>query len=100
MRAEEIIDGCRTLAALSESPTGLLRTFLSPPMHEVHRLLGQWMEAAGMRVRIDAAGNLRGVYGGGPRCLLLGSHVDTVPNAGAFDGVLGVMLAHRAGGCA
>ena len=93
MRSHEIIDRCRTLAALSESATGLLRTFLSPPMREVHRLLGQWMEAAGMQVRIDAAGNLRGVYPGGPRCLLLGSHVDTVPDAGAFDGVLGVVLA-------
>jgi allantoate deiminase len=93
MRAHEIIDRCRALAELSESPTGLLRTFLSPPMQEVHRLLGQWMEAAGMRAHIDAAGNLRGVYPGGPRRLLLGSHVDTVPNAGAFDGVLGVVLA-------
>jgi allantoate deiminase len=93
MRAHQIIDRCRALAALSESPTGLMRTFLSPPMREVHRLLGQWMEAAGMRVRIDAAGNLRGLYPGGPRCLLLGSHVDTVPDAGAFDGVLGVVLA-------
>ena len=93
MRAHEIINRCRRLATFSESPTGLLRTFLSPPMREVHSLLGQWMEAAGMRVRVDAAGNLRGVYPGGPRCLLLGSHLDTVPDAGAFDGVLGVVLA-------
>lgn len=96
MGAETIIERCRALAAFSESPDGLLRTFLSPPMRDVHRLLTQWMEAAGMRVRVDAAGNLRGVYPAAsepaPR-LLLGSHVDTVPNAGAFDGVLGVVLA-------
>ena len=96
MRAQIIVERCRALAAFSESPEGLLRTFLSPPMHDVHRLLGHWMEAAGMRVRVDAAGNLRGVYPAAadpsPR-LLLGSHVDTVPNAGAFDGVLGVVLA-------
>ena len=54
------------------------------------------MTALGVEVRIDAAGNLRGLYAGAeskaPR-LLLGSHLDTVPNAGAYDGVLGVVLA-------
>jgi len=47
-------------------------------------------------MRIDAAGNFRGVYpaaqADAPR-LLIGSHLDTVPNAGAYDGVLGVVLA-------
>jgi allantoate deiminase len=93
MRAQEIINRCRALAALSETPSGLRRTFLSPPMRDVHRLLRQWMEEAGMQVRVDAAGNLRGLYAGGEPRLLLGSHVDTVPNAGAFDGVLGVVVA-------
>lgn len=54
------------------------------------------MTALGVAVRIDAAGNLRGLYAGAeskaPR-LLVGSHLDTVPNAGAYDGVLGVVLA-------
>ena len=48
-----------------------------------------------MQVRVDAAGNLRGVYPGtgvdAPR-LIIGSHLDTVPHAGAFDGILGVVL--------
>ena len=96
MRAQVIIERCRALAAYSESPSGLRRTFLSPPMREVHGLLRHWMEAAGMTVRVDAAGNVRGVYPAAadmaPR-LLLGSHVDTVPDAGAFDGILGVVLA-------
>jgi allantoate deiminase len=96
MRANAIIERCRALAAFSETPIGLTRTFLSPPMRDVHRLLTTWMEAAGMRVSTDAVGNLRGVYPAAvepaPR-LLLGSHVDTVPNAGAFDGPLGVVLA-------
>jgi allantoate deiminase len=65
-------------------------------MHQCHREIAGWMTALGAEVRIDAAGNLRGVYAGmepnAPR-LLLGSHLDTVPNAGAFDGVLGVVLA-------
>jgi len=53
------------------------------------------MRAAGMKVRVDAAGNLRGVLpaaGPGAPRLLIGSHLDTVANAGAFDGVLGVVL--------
>jgi allantoate deiminase len=52
------------------------------------------MEELGMRVSIDAIGNLRGIYGTGNAArLLIGSHLDTVPCAGAFDGVLGVCMA-------
>ena len=65
-------------------------------MHDCHTELTAWVEAVGAKVRIDAAGNWRGFYAGvesnAPR-LLLGSHLDTVPNAGAYDGVLGVVLA-------
>ena len=91
-RGQRVIDCCRTLATLTEEPGRTTRTFLSPPMLEVHRQLGNWMRSFGMRVTIDAAGNLRGVLAGdGPR-LLIGSHLDTVPNAGAFDGILGVVI--------
>jgi len=92
MDGHEIIRRCRLLAQQTEEPGYITRTYLSPPMHEVHRLVGSWMEAAGMTTRVDAAGNLRGVYGDGPR-LMLASHLDTVPHAGAFDGILGVMIA-------
>jgi allantoate deiminase len=61
-------------------------------MRDVHALLGEWMRSFGMRVWVDAAGNLRGVRGTGTRRLAIGSHLDTVPNAGAFDGILGVVL--------
>jgi allantoate deiminase len=65
-------------------------------MGECHSEIARWMEPLGVQVRIDAAGNLRAVYPGreprAPR-LLIGSHLDTVPNAGAYDGILGVMLA-------
>ena len=64
-------------------------------MHRVHALLGGWMRAAGMSTYVDPAGNLRGVLAAAtpdaPR-LLIGSHLDTIANAGAFDGVLGVVL--------
>ena len=88
------IERCLELARFSETPTGITRTFLSPPMRDVHRKLREWMEPLGMRVWIDDAGNLHGLYPGKTgRRLIIGSHVDTVPDAGAYDGVLGVTLA-------
>jgi allantoate deiminase len=101
IRAKEVIDYCRALAECSEEPGVTTRTFLSEPMREVHARLRSWMDRLGMSASVDAAGNLRGVYparlsfngGGAPPVLLIGSHLDTVPGAGAFDGVLGVVLA-------
>jgi allantoate deiminase len=94
--AEETITRCRKLASFSEDTSGTRRTFLSPPMRDVHREITKWLEPLGARVSIDAAGNLRAVYpadrDNAPR-LLIGSHLDTVPNAGAYDGILGVVLA-------
>ncbi len=98
--AEQVIARCRKLGSFSEDAGGIRRTFLSPPMHDVHREIAGWLEPLGAHVRIDAAGNLRAVYpatlnaatsSAAPR-LLLGSHLDTVPSAGAFDGILGVVL--------
>jgi allantoate deiminase len=87
---------CDALAKCTEEEGHITRTFLAEPTHEAHRLLRAWMEQAGMAVQVDAAGNLRGVYaaevGNAPR-LLMGSHIDTVPDAGAYDGVLGVVMA-------
>jgi allantoate deiminase len=95
-RAEKVIARCEELACWTEQPGHITRTFLAPPTREVHTSLRQWMEELGMTVRLDAAGNLRGFRAGldadGP-VLYLGSHIDTVPHAGAFDGVLGVVLA-------
>src|ERR1700736_3052394 len=95
-RAEKVIARCKRLASVTETPGNTCRTFLSDAMRECYRVVGDWMEAAGAEVTIDAAGNLRGLYSAeqtvAPR-LLLGSHLDTVPDAGAYDGVLGVVLA-------
>jgi len=87
---------CRELAAMSEMPSGTLRTYLSPAMKRCYEIVGQWMESAGMRVSVDPAGNLRGILPGaepGKRVFILGSHLDTVRDAGAFDGILGVVMA-------
>lgn len=65
-------------------------------MRDVHQEIAGWMKPLDAQVRVDAAGNFRGVYPASqphaPR-LLIGSHLDTVPNAGAYDGILGVVLA-------
>lgn len=91
--ADRVIACCRQLATYSEKAGETTRTFLSPPMREVHRTLAEWMERVGMRVWVDAAGNLRGLRGREDvRRLIVASHLDTVPNAGAFDGILGVVM--------
>lgn len=94
--AEEVVARCRRLAGFSEDTGSLRRTFLSAPMRLVHREIAGWLEPLGARVRIDAAGNLRALWPADgedlPR-LLIGSHLDTVPNAGTYDGILGVVLA-------
>jgi len=95
-RAARAIAECRLIATMTEEPGRITRRFLTPPMHAVHAHLRARMEALGMSVDVDAAGNLRGLWmppGAGPRRLVLGSHIDTVPDAGAFDGVLGVTIA-------
>jgi allantoate deiminase len=95
-RAEEVIARCKKLASFSEDTGRTRRTFLSPPMRDCHREITRWLTVAGANVRVDAAGNVRGLYAAlqstAPR-LLFGSHLDTVPNAGAFDGILGVVIA-------
>jgi allantoate deiminase len=89
------LDLCQRIALCTDVPGTITRLFLSPATHEVHALLRLEMESLGMTVRVDAAGNLRAIYAASEPAapvLLVGSHVDTVPNGGAFDGILGVAL--------
>lgn len=83
------------LALISEETGRLTRTFLSPAMERASALVGGWMREAGMEVREDSVGNLVGRLPGTDataKTLLLGSHLDTVRNAGRFDGAVGVLL--------
>ncbi|PZA08408.1 MULTISPECIES: allantoate amidohydrolase [unclassified Meiothermus] len=93
--AQTVLERCDRLALCTEAAGQITRTFLCPPMREVHRQVRSWMEHAGMQVRLDAVGNLIGTYPAAtpeaPK-LLIGSHLDTVPDAGRYDGVLGVLL--------
>ena len=94
--ATKMMRRIEALGKISDEPRGLTRTYGSPGMRRANRRVGVWMRAAGMEVRADAIGNLVGHYAAaksGGKVLVLGSHLDTVRNAGKFDGPLGVVLA-------
>ncbi len=91
------LDLCARIAAETDVPGQITRLFLSPATARVHALLTAEMQALGMALHTDAIGNLRGLYPSETQTessptLLLGSHIDTVPNAGPYDGILGVAL--------
>ena len=91
------VDRCDELGLppFSDSADGLTRTYLSPAYCSAQDRLAQWMAEAGMAVRRDPAMNLIGRYEGhdpDAPALLIGSHLDSVRNAGRYDGPLGIML--------
>jgi allantoate deiminase len=95
--ARLIFERADALGAISEEPDRLTRRYGTPAMRQVNDLVGVWMRAAGMSVRRDAIGNLIGRYeaaapGPESKTLLLGSHLDTVRDAGKYDGTLGVLV--------
>ncbi len=93
--ARYALDLCARIATCTDVPGEITRLYLSQATHRVHAILRGEMEELGMEVRVDAAGNLRGIYpgeSGAAAVLLTGSHIDTVPDAGAFDGILGVAI--------
>jgi allantoate deiminase len=101
------IDRCDAIAAFSEDKAGLNRPYLTASHRKAVEKTHDWMVEAGMSTRLDPLGNLIGRYEGaepGAPCLMIGSHIDTVRDAGRYDGALGVMIGiecvaalHRAG---
>jgi allantoate deiminase len=94
--AARVMARCDALAEISESEDGLTRVYLSPEQLRANARVGEWMQAAGMTTWQDAVGNICGRYEAaqpGAQALLLGSHLDTVRNAGRYDGMLGVLSA-------
>ena len=93
-RAEAMIDA---LAAITAEPGRITRLYLTPEHKQAALLVGGWMEKAGLVVRMDSVGTVHGLLPAarpGPRAarrLLVGSHIDTVVDAGRFDGNLGVV---------
>jgi allantoate deiminase len=92
--AATVLERCDQLAAFSEEPERLTRRFGTPALRHAGAAVSGWMEAAGMAVRRDAIGNLIGRLGDADRrTVLIGSHLDTVRDAGRYDGPLGVLVA-------
>jgi allantoate deiminase len=90
-RAERMI---AELAAISSEPDRLVRLFLTPEHRRAADVVAAWMKAAGLNLSEDALGTVRGHWcgtGAGPRRLLIGSHIDTVVDAGRYDGIFGVV---------
>ena len=93
--AQQLVRRLDELGRVTDEPGRLTRTFLSPAMERANALVGGWMRDAGLVVREDDTGNLIGRLAAADpnaKTLLLGSHLDTVRNAGRFDGALGVVL--------
>jgi len=94
--ARRVMERCDILGRISEEPDRLTRRFATPAMRAANAAVAGWMRDAGMAVRQDSAGNLIGRYEAreaGAKTLLLGSHLDTVRDAGRYDGPLGVLVA-------
>ena len=92
--ARAVLERCDLLARCSEESGRLTRRFATPALSEARALAEGWMREAGLDTRHDPLGNLIGRRpGSGERALMLGSHLDTVRDAGRYDGALGVLVA-------
>jgi beta-ureidopropionase / N-carbamoyl-L-amino-acid hydrolase len=91
-----ILDLVDQLARFSERADALTCTYFSPAHKATALQLRDWMRAAGLRADIDGVGNVVGHFAGrspAAKTLIVGSHYDTVDNAGRFDGRLGILTA-------
>ena len=93
--AARVLERCDRLAEVSEEEGRLTRRFGTDAMRQANEVVGGWMREAGLEVREDPLRNLIGRRGDGP-VLMLGSHLDTVVDAGRYDGPLGVLVALEA----
>lgn len=94
--ARRVMARSDALAEISETPGQLTRVYLSPEHMHANARVAQWMQDAGMLTWQDAVGNICGRYeaaSDGAPAVLLGSHLDTVRDAGRYDGMLGVLTA-------
>ena len=80
------------LGAIGETPDGMYRFMYDDAWQRARDALLQWIDDAGLEARVDAVGNVFGrLPGRGDGVILTGSHVDTVPSGGKYDGALGVV---------
>jgi allantoate deiminase len=93
-RAENIVSRIHELASTSEDDKGITRRYGTPAAVRAGEKVLEWMRMAGLRARVDAIGNIRGIWLSeqpGVRTMVIASHIDTVVNAGCWDGPLGVL---------
>jgi allantoate deiminase len=91
--AADVLTRAEVLGEISEEPGRLVRRFGTPAAARAADRVAEWMEDAGLAVRRDAVGNLIGRTRGEGPPIVLGSHLDSVPDAGRFDGPLGILVA-------
>jgi allantoate deiminase len=94
--AATVLERCERLAGCTEEPGRVTRPYGTPALRCAIDLVAGWMREAALEVTVDAVGNLRGRRAGGrpdAPTLLLGSHLDSVRDAGRYDGPLGVLVA-------
>lgn len=95
-RGAQAVTRCDQLAIYSEDASALTRPYGTPSLCAARDAVAGWMREAGMTTRVDAMGTLRGRFEGTSPALpalLFGSHLDSVRDAGHYDGPLGVMVA-------
>ena len=96
---QRILERCNVLADISQTPGVVDRRYLTPEHQQANTQVQQWMTEAGLSTWQDAVGNIWGravSHNPDAPALIIGSHLDTIPDAGRFDGILGVLLALEA----
>ena len=94
--AARVMERCDQLATISSMSGGICRTYLTDEHKRCNEVVSNWIDEAGMTSWVDEAGNCWGRYqanNDSAEIVVLGSHLDTVPNAGKYDGILGVLSA-------
>ena len=88
--ARRVLDRADELATFTIEPGRITRPLLTAALGDAQAQVREWMQAAGLQPREDALGNLAGRRGEAP--VLIGSHLDTVADAGRYDGILGILI--------
>ncbi len=93
-----VLERCLQLSKITDEEQRLTRTYFTQAHSDCNNLVDEWMKQAGMQVQHDDMGNIIGSYSThgkneNPPVLIIGSHLDTVVDAGKFDGILGVLVA-------
>lgn len=97
MGARDVIENLRDLAERTSTPNGAQRVAWGPVWREARAWMRAQLASIGIDTEVDAAGNSWATLrGASDRSVIIGGHLDSVPNGGWLDGALGVMTAFEA----